>query len=121
VLRLLLPPSFASDLRVAATERQIFSANRNANVCRWHDAFDPFAGNVVLEAGRSGFASSIVEHLAVIDWREGCHGIDGERLPGLQAESALRDRLELIGKNVGIGSSLEDFLRDLAGNLVLAV
>ncbi len=68
-----------------------------------------------MEARGGPFAGGVVEHAALGDPGEGSAGVDGQRLPGLQSV------LELIGEDFGIGGGFEDFLRDLAGDLVLAV
>ena len=80
-----------------------------------------FAGDVVFEFGGRPFAGGVIEHAFVSDRGEGDHGVDGERLPDGEAEAAFAGRLELLGEDGGVGCGFEDFLRDFAGDLVVAV
>jgi hypothetical protein len=77
--------------------------------------FGPFASDVVIEAHRRPLAGGVVIHSLWGDGEGGHAGIDFERRPGEEAG------LDLIGKDGGVASRLEDFLRHFAGDLVLAM
>ena len=68
-----------------------------------------------MEARRFRFACRVVKHLAVFDARKRGTRVNGQRLPWLHAE------FELLWKDFGIAGRLECFLRDFAGDLMLAV
>ena len=81
---------------------------------------DPLAGDVVFEFCGRPFAGGVVEHAFLGDGGKGDHGVDGEGLPDGRPRPPSYG-LELLGKDVGVGGGFEDFLRDFAGDLVVAV
>ncbi len=74
-----------------------------------------FAGDVVGEAGGGRIGWWRSRRRLAVDVGEGDAGVDLESLPG---EEAFGD---LVGEDVGVGCGFEGFLRDLSGDLVLAV
>src|ERR1019366_8827261 len=120
VLRFLLAPSLARDLRIAAAEHGIKRAYGHLYISRWHTGY-PLSRDVVVELRGRPFSGGVVEHALVGDGRKRNHGVDGERLPGLESGVSVLVGSQLLGENVWVGCRFEYFLRDFAGNLVMAV
>ena len=79
---------------------------------------DPLAGDVVLEARGRPLAGGVVEDALAGDARERARSRWQE---AARAAGRASFELELLGKDFWIAGCLEDFLRNFAGDLVLAV
>ena len=69
VLRHLLAPPLARYLHIGTAEYGVPGTYRNCHV-GFGRAFDPFAGDVVMEPRRRRLAGGVVEHLPVFNTRE---------------------------------------------------
>ena len=114
ILRLLLAPSLTRNLLIAAPQHRVKPAHLHHNVGRRRGRA-PLAGDVILEPRRSPFTRRVVEHFSVFDRRKRNHRINSQRMPGLQSV------FQLLWKNLGVAGRIENLLRNLAGDLVLAV
>ena len=114
ILRLLLAPSLTRNLHIAAPQHRVKFAHLHRNVSRRRGRA-PLAGHIIPEPRRSPFARRVVKHLSVFDGRKRNHRVNSQRMPGLQSV------FQLLGKNLGIAGRFENLLRNLAGDLMLAV
>src|SRR5512140_3672152 len=83
ILRLLLTPALARNLRVAATENRVVGTHLDRHIRR-EPTLNPLASYIIFKTRRSPFARRVVEHALLSNRRKRHHRVNSQRLPRLQ-------------------------------------